>query len=95
MQIKKATLGEIKLYEQIKGYEVRSIVGNTGKGYGWRPVCRGRYLGSACLSTESAAITNGKIFIAELKKRVEGVQAKPINKPAAPKRTRKPKAVAK
>tara|TARA_R100000656_G_scaffold14096_1_gene14165 strand:- start:24 stop:311 length:288 start_codon:yes stop_codon:yes gene_type:complete len=95
MQIKKATLGEINLYAKIKDGEVRAIRGKSDKGDGWRPVCRGRYLGSACLTTESAAITNGKIFIAELKKRVEGVQAKSISKPAAQKRTRKPKAVSK
>jgi hypothetical protein len=43
-------------------------------------VCRGRYLGGACLTTESAAITNGKIFIEELRKRVEGLQKTPIKK---------------
>ena len=86
MQIKKATLGEINLYAQIKDGDVRAIRGKSDKGDGWRPVCRGRYLGSACLTTESAAITNGKIFIAELKKRVESVKSVVVKKPASTKR---------
>lgn len=80
MQTKPATRGEVNLYNHIKDGEVRAIRGNSDKGDGWRPVCRGRYLGGACLTTESAAITNGKIFIAELKKRVEGVQKKSVKK---------------
>lgn len=90
-----ASAGEVAFYEKIKTGEVRAIRGKSDKGEGWRPVCRGHYLGSACVSTEGEAITKGKIFIGELKKRVEGVQPSATKKQAAPKRERKTKAVAK
>lgn len=91
----KASAGELAFYEKIKASEVRAIRGKSDKGEGWRPVCRGHYLGSACVGTESEAITKGKIFIGELKNRVEGVQPQVIKKAVTPKRERKGKAVAK
>ncbi len=87
--------GELAFYEKIKTGDLRAIRGNSEKGEGWRPVCRGHYLGSACVGTEAEAITKGKIFIGELKKRVEGVQPLATKKQSAPKRDRKTKAVAK
>lgn len=91
----KASAGEKAFYEKMKTGEVRAIRGKSDKGEGWRPVCRGHYLGSACVGTESEAITKGKIFIGELKKRVEGVQPSANKKQVAPKRGRRTKAVAK
>jgi len=90
-----ASAGEKAFYEKIKTGEVRAIRGNSDKGDGWRPVCRGHYLGSACVDTESEAITKGKIFIGELKKRVEGVQPSATKRQPSPKRDRKTKAVSK
>jgi hypothetical protein len=90
-----ASAGELAFYEKIKTGEVRAIRGKSDKGEGWRPVCRGYYLGSACVETEAQAISKGKIFVSELKNRVEGVPQKAVRKSAAPKRERKPKAVAK
>ena len=89
MQIKQASVGERRFYESIKDAEVRAIRSNTDKGDGWRPVCRGRYLGSACVPTEQQAISEGKIFLSELKRRVEGEQEAPRKRVA--KTTRKPK----
>lgn len=71
MQTSTATQGEIKLYEKIKGFEVRGLLGNSSAGYGWRPVCGGHYLGNECTHSEKAAITQGKIFISELKRRID------------------------
>lgn len=71
MQIKKVTLGEIRLFEQIKDSEVRALVGISDVGNGWRPVCKGMYLGRACYSTEKEAIKNGEKIVAELKRQVE------------------------
>lgn len=72
--------GELAFYEKIKTGEVRALRGKSDKGEGWRPVCRGHYLGSACMPTEAQAISKGKIFMCELKARVEGVQQKSIKK---------------
>lgn len=71
MQNKQVTAGDLNLYQRIKGFEVRASIGNSNAGYGWRPVCGGHYLGRECLHSEKAAITQGKIFVAELKRRVE------------------------
>lgn len=90
-----ASAGEKAFYEKIKTGEVRAIRGKSDKGEGWRPVCRGHYLGSACVSTESEAISKGKIFIGELKKRVEGVKPQAVKKTVSPRRERKSNAVAK
>lgn len=79
MQSNKVTSGELAFYEKIKNGEVRAILGKTDKGEGWRPVCKGRYLGAACVSTERQAIRHGKIFIAELKRRVDTANKPSIN----------------
>lgn len=71
MKTKKVTLGEIRLYEQIKDSEVRALVGISDVGNGWRPVCKGMYLGRACYSTEKEAIKQGEKIVAELKRQVE------------------------
>lgn len=71
MQTKKATQGDINLYQKIKCFDVRATIGNSSAGYGWRPVCGGHYLGSECHHSEKAAITKGKIFVEDLKRRVE------------------------
>jgi hypothetical protein len=88
------TTGEKMLYEKIKEGRVTATYGNTDKGTGWRPVAKGRYLGNACLATESQAITYGNRFLADLKTRIEGIKQLPMKHPA-PKRTRKSKAVQK
>lgn len=66
-----ATIGDAKLYQKIKGFEVRATIGNSNAGYGWRPVCGGLYMGGECYSSERAAITQGKIIVDNLKRRVE------------------------
>jgi hypothetical protein len=87
----KASSGDVAFYEKIKTGAVRALLGKSDKGNGWRPVCRGHYLGSDCVSTEAEAIRRGKIFVAELRKRVEVVvPSKPKNQ-----RVKKAKAVAK
>jgi hypothetical protein len=72
MQTNKATQGEINLYKKIKSFEVRANIGNSSAGYGWRPVCGGHYLGRECHPSEKTAITKGKIFVEDLKRRVDG-----------------------
>lgn len=84
----KVSAGELAFYEKIKNAEVRAFRGKSDKGEGWRPVCRGHYLGSACMPTEAQAISKGKIFMCELKNRVEVVPKKVVKKPSSPKRRR-------
>jgi len=91
----KVSAGEKAFYEKIKTGEVRANFGNTDKGTGWRPVCGGHYLGSACFDTETAAISNGKIYVSELKKRVDDSVPHESKNQSSPKRQRKAKAVAK
>lgn len=82
MKTSTATQGEIKLYEKIKGFQVRALLGNSSAGYGWRPVCGGHYLGDECVHSEKYAITLGKIFVDQLKQRVDGVLLAPVKKPS-------------
>lgn len=93
--IPNVSAGEKAFYEKIKAGEVRAIRGKSDKGDGWRPVCRGLYLGSACVGTEGEAITKGKIFIGELKKRVESAHLQSIENPTSSKREGKLKRVIK
>lgn len=92
MQINQATRGEVKLFEHIRGHEVHAIRSYTHAGDGWRPVCRGRYLGVTCSRTEGEALKHGAQFVAQLQRRVDGVPAEPA-KPPVKKRERKSKAV--
>lgn len=95
MQLTKATEGDKKLLSFIKDREVRAIRGITSAGDGWRPAVGGRYLGRTCVSSEGEAIKQGKIFVSELKRKVEGTGVPSGNKPARLKRERKSKGVAK
>ena len=66
-----ATIGDAKLYQRIKGFEVRATLGNSSAGYGWRPVCGGVFIGNECFASEKAAVTKGKIYVNDLRRRVD------------------------
>ena len=84
-----ATIGDAKLYQKIKGFEVRATIGNSNAGYGWRPVCGGLYIGNECYPSERAAITQGKIIVDSLKRRVDSAAHLTEVKPKPAKRMRK------
>jgi hypothetical protein len=88
MQISKISRGDSALYEKLKGAEVRATQGNSSVGYGWRPVCRGVYLGNECKPSEAAALIYGKKWLAELGQKVARLQAPKRLKAASQKRGR-------
>lgn len=74
-QIKKpATTGECAMFRAMQGGKISAIQGNSSRGNGWRPVCRGNYLGKDIFDSEQTAIVGGKRFMADLKTRVEAAE---------------------
>lgn len=74
MNNKPTTTGERAMYHAIKHGKVAAVNGITDKGTGWRPVCKGVYLGSETYTTEDKAINAGKRHLADLRARVEATE---------------------
>jgi len=69
MITKRLTADEIELYEIIKGGRVTAVYSSRASGSGWRPVCRGRFLGQARYGKDSIAVHMGKQFMFDLQTR--------------------------
>lgn len=70
MKNKTATTGERAMFYAIKNCRVSAVYGNTDKGTGWRPVCKGVYLGDSTYLTEASAITAGNRHLKIMGERV-------------------------
>ena len=70
----KVTNGDQKLLNRLQGGTISAVHGNSSAGQGWRPVCKGVYLGNECKSSEQAAINAGKQFLNDLEQRIKGQQ---------------------
>lgn len=70
----KASAGDAALYQRLKNGHVTAVNGNSNAGKGWRPTCKGTYLGGEVYSTEKLAITAGKEFLIKLEARVKSIQ---------------------
>jgi hypothetical protein len=88
MQNSKTTQGYSILLHKLNGCEVRATLGSSSAGYGWRPVCRGIYLGNECKPSEADALTYGKKWLAELRQKAASVPAPIKSKAPSQKRGR-------
>ncbi len=70
----KASAGDVALYKQLKNGTVTAVNGNSNAGKGWRPTCKGAYLGREVYSTEKAAVIAGREFLVQLEARVKSMQ---------------------
>ncbi len=71
---KKASAGDVALYERLKNGNVTAVNGDSNAGKGWRPTCKGAYLGREVYTTEKLAITAGTEFLLQLEARVSSMQ---------------------
>lgn len=72
----KVTAGDQKICDRLKGGRVTALLGNSAAGYGWRPVCKGLYLGNSCSTSEASAIKAGEKYLSELEGRVKALRPK-------------------
>lgn len=67
----KATAGEKALHSKLQDQKITTNFGTSSAGTGWRPVCKGRYVGDQCFKRESEAQKYGARTLEALKNRVE------------------------